>query len=71
MLMQVVLHMHCAKEPAVISKLVSTLDPKSGEARKQRPRAIPKNCAAVIEVSPDCVGGGPFCIVVLIFLALF
>lgn len=55
---QVVVHVHAAKEAAVVSKLESVLDPKTGKAVKCRPRALPSNSSAIIEVTaerPLCV----------------
>jgi elongation factor 1 alpha-like protein len=48
---QVVLHVHCAKEAAVVSHLEAILDPKTGQPKKLRPRALPSNSSALVEQS--------------------
>lgn len=59
---QVVVHVHAAREAAIVSKLVSLLDPKTGQVTKRQPRALPSNSSAVVEVSggmcwADLLGG--------------
>ena len=55
---QVSIHVHAAAEAAQISRLVSVLNPKSGEVMKARPRALTKGQTAVLEVTtsrPVCL----------------
>ena len=44
-------HVHSAKEVAIVTKLVSILDPKTGQVTKRQPRALPSNSSAIVEVS--------------------
>ena len=48
---QVSIHMHAAVEAAQILRLVSVLNPKTGEVMKARPRALIKGQTAVVEVA--------------------
>lgn len=48
---QVSVHVHAAVEAAQISRLVSVLNPKTGEVMKARPRALAKGQTAVLEVT--------------------
>ncbi|BDA43503.1 HBS1-like protein [Coccomyxa sp. Obi] len=55
---QVSIHVHTAQESGQISRLISVLNPKTGEVTKARPRAIVKGQTAVVEISvarPMCV----------------
>ncbi|EIE22483.1 hypothetical protein COCSUDRAFT_47906 [Coccomyxa subellipsoidea C-169] len=55
---QVSVHVHTAQESGQISRLVSVLNPKTGEVTKARPRALTKGQTAVVEISvarPMCV----------------
>ncbi|KAF7815253.1 HBS1-like protein isoform X1 [Senna tora] len=55
---QLEFHIHHAKEPAKVSRLVSVLDPKTGKVTKKSPRCLIAKQSAVIEVSlqePVCV----------------
>ena len=57
-LCQVSIHMHTAQESGQISRLISVLNPKTGEVTKARPRAIVKGQTALVEISlarPVCV----------------
>ncbi len=49
--MQVVLHVHAAREQGHVSRLVSLLDAKTGQIAKQRPRALGKNQTGILEVT--------------------
>ena len=51
--MQVSIHVHAAAEAAQISRLVSVLNPKSGEVMKARPRALTKGQTAVLEATTN------------------
>lgn len=46
----VTLHLHHIDEPAIITRLVSILD-KNGNVEKKRPRCIPREKSAVVEIS--------------------
>lgn len=48
---QVSVHVHAAVEAAQVSRLISILNPKSGEVMKARPRALTKGQTAVLEVT--------------------
>ena len=48
---QVSIHVHAAVEAAQILRLVSVLNPKTGEVMKARPRALIKGQTAVVEVA--------------------
>ncbi|KAI9127248.1 hypothetical protein K1719_001807 [Acacia pycnantha] len=55
---QLEFHIHHAKEPARVSKIVSVLDPKTGKATKKSPRCLIAKQSAVVEVilqEPVCV----------------
>ena len=63
---QVLLHHHSVNEPATVSKVVSLLNKSTGEVLKERPRFVPKNSSAVVELRfgrPVCLetysGTGP------------
>ena len=49
--MQVTIHAHAAMENGHISQLVATVDPKTGESSKKKPRVLTKNQSAIIEVT--------------------
>ena len=51
--LQVTIHVHAAAEPAHISRLVSVLNPKSGEVVKARPRVLTKGQTAVLEATTN------------------
>jgi len=56
---QVVLHVHHARQPARVDQLVSLLDPKKGTVLRQRPRHLTANQSAIVEVChlfPSLVG---------------
>eukprot|EP01135_Chromosphaera_perkinsii_P004444 Nk52_evm22s281 gene=Nk52_evmTU22s281 len=46
----VVFHTQCLDEPAIVSKLVSLLNKTTGEVIKDRPRALPSGCTAIVEI---------------------
>ncbi|KAK7318874.1 hypothetical protein RJT34_03581 [Clitoria ternatea] len=48
---QLEFHIHHAKEPARISKILSVLDPKTGKVIKKSPRCLTAKQSAVIEVT--------------------
>ncbi|KAJ1426193.1 Zinc finger, RanBP2-type [Sesbania bispinosa] len=55
---QLEFHIHHAKEPARVSRIVSVLDPKTGKVTKKSPRCLTAKQSAVIEVilqEPVCV----------------
>jgi len=55
---QVLLHSHCLNEPAVIKKLICTLNQKTGEVEKKRPKSIGEKISAkvIIELNkPICM----------------
>ncbi|GAU18777.1 hypothetical protein TSUD_80660, partial [Trifolium subterraneum] len=55
---QLEFHIHHAKEPARVSKILSVLDPKTGKVTKKSPRCLTSKQSAVIEVilhEPVCV----------------
>ncbi|XP_061359181.1 uncharacterized protein LOC133303305 isoform X1 [Gastrolobium bilobum] len=47
---QLEFHIHHAKEPARVSKILSVLDPKTGKVTKKSPRCLTAKQSAVIEV---------------------
>ena len=49
--LQVTIHAHAAMENGHISGLVATVDPKTGESSKRKPRVLLKNQSAVVEVT--------------------
>lgn len=51
MKVQVTVHAHAAMENGHISNLLSTIDVKTGETSKKKPRVLTKNQSAVIEVT--------------------
>ncbi|XP_076668850.1 translation elongation factor EF-1alpha (GTPase) HBS1 isoform X2 [Andrena cerasifolii] len=54
----VVMHQQSLVQPAVITKLVAQLHRTTGEVVKKRPRCLPKNASAIIEIttqSPVCM----------------
>lgn len=54
----VVLHVQSLVEPAVITKLVKQLHRSTGEVMKHKPRCLPKNSSAIIEITtqrPICL----------------
>lgn len=56
--MPVLLHQQSLVEPATVSKLVAQLNRSSGEVVKKRPRCLPKNSSAIVEITtqrPICV----------------
>lgn len=48
---QLEFHIHHAKEPARVSRIVSVLDPKTGKVTKMSPRCLTAKQSAVIEVN--------------------
>ncbi|XP_027348651.1 HBS1-like protein isoform X2 [Abrus precatorius] len=55
---QLEFHIHHAKEPAKVSRILSVLDPKTGKVTKKSPRCLTAKQSAVIEVillEPVCV----------------
>ncbi|XP_004504249.1 uncharacterized protein [Cicer arietinum] len=55
---QLEFHIHHAKEPARVSRILSILDPKTGKVTKKSPRCLTSKQSAVIEVilhEPVCV----------------
>lgn len=50
--LQVTIHAHSAREAGTITRLISLLDPKTGEQKKARPRCLLKGQTAVVEVTP-------------------
>jgi len=49
----VTLHSHAARNTGTISKLVSIVDPKSGQVMKEKPRCLLKGQGAVIDITPN------------------
>ncbi|XP_015127168.1 HBS1-like protein [Diachasma alloeum] len=49
----VVLHVQSLVQPAVITKLIAQLHKSSGEVAKKRPRCLPKNSSAIIEIKTN------------------
>ena len=52
------MHAHAARENGYVSRLVASVDPKTGETSKKRPRVLLKGQSAVIEVTasrPICL----------------
>lgn len=47
---QVILHVHHARQPARVDQLVSLLDPKKGTVLRQRPRHLTANQSAIVVV---------------------
>ncbi|XP_028783872.1 HBS1-like protein isoform X2 [Neltuma alba] len=61
---QIEFHVHHAKEPARVSKILSILDPKTGEVTKKSPRCLIAKQSAVVEVilqEPVCVAESSSC----------
>ena len=52
MLPQVTIHVSTAQEAGQISALVSTVNPKTGEVAKRRPRAVLQGQTAILEITP-------------------
>lgn len=48
---QLEFHIHHAKEPARVSRILSVLDPKTGKVTKKSPRCLTAKQSAVIEVN--------------------
>ncbi|XP_076440596.1 HBS1-like protein isoform X2 [Babylonia areolata] len=46
----VVFHYQCVNEPAIIKRLVATLNKSSGEIVKNRPKCLTKNSSAIVEL---------------------
>lgn len=44
-------HSHMAREEATVSALVATLNAKSGEVERAKPRAVPRGATALVEVT--------------------
>ena len=56
--MQVTVHAHAAREIGHVSRLVSGVDPKTGEVSKKKPRVLLKGQNAIVEVTisrPICL----------------
>lgn len=54
----VVMHQQSLVEPAVIKKLIAQLHKSSGEIIKNKPRCLPKNSSAIVEIQtqrPICM----------------
>ncbi|KAK9310397.1 hypothetical protein QLX08_000372 [Tetragonisca angustula] len=54
----VIIHQHSLVQPAVITKLVVQLHRNTGEMIKKKPRCLPKNSSAIIEITtqnPVCM----------------
>ena len=49
---QVVLHAYSAAVEARVSALVATLDPKTGNVTRERPRCLTRDLSAVVELTP-------------------
>lgn len=49
----VTLHSHAARNTGTISKLVSIVNPKSGQVMKEKPRCLLKGQGAIIEITPN------------------
>ena len=47
----VVIHQHSLIEPAVITKLISQLHKSTGEVLKKKPRCLPTNSSAIVEIT--------------------
>lgn len=57
-LFQVVLHLHCITEQAIITKLISQVNKNTGEVIKKKPRCLLKNNSAVVIIEtskPICI----------------
>lgn len=52
-MLQVTLHAHAARETGFVSRLVASIDAKTGEASKKRPRVLLKGQSAEIEVTAN------------------
>lgn len=52
--LQLEFHIHHAKEPARVSRILSVLDPKTGKVTKKSPRCLTAKQSAVIEVNKHC-----------------
>lgn len=50
-MLQVTIHAHAAMENGHVSQLIATVDPKTGETSKKKPRVLTKNQSAVVEVT--------------------
>lgn len=56
--MPVVMHLQSLIEPAVITKLIEQLHKSTGEVVKKKPRCLPKNSSAIVEIAtqrPICM----------------
>lgn len=56
--LSVVMHQQSLVEPAVITKLIAQLHKSTGEVIKKKPRFLPKNSSAIVEIQvqrPICV----------------
>lgn len=54
----VVIHQQSLVQPAIITKLISQLNRTTGETIKKKPRCLPKNSSAIIEITtqnPACM----------------
>ncbi|XP_011315119.1 HBS1-like protein isoform X2 [Fopius arisanus] len=49
----VVLHVQSLVQPAVITKLIAQLHKSTGEVTKKKPRCLPKNSSAIIEIKTN------------------
>lgn len=49
----VTLHAHATRGTGVISKILSLVDERTGEVKKERPRCLLKGQAAIIEIKPS------------------
>lgn len=49
----VVIHAQSLVEPAIITKLISQLHKGTGEIIKKKPRVLPKNSSAVVEITTN------------------
>lgn len=47
----VIIHQQSLVQPAVITKLVAQLHRSTGEIIKKKPRCLPKNSSAIIEIT--------------------
>lgn len=52
--LQLEFHIHHAKEPGRVSRILSVLDPKTGKVTKKSPRCLSAKQSAVIEVNKQC-----------------
>lgn len=50
--LQVTIHAHSAREAGALTKLLATINPKTGEEVKRNPRCLIKGQTALVEITP-------------------